>query len=114
MARRTRDGVRNAPSMSLQSTDERSGYRVSFRSRLPPTFSFTCPIQSRLMPTVRFIFRAMLTRRELLATLAITGLAPLSRIGGFGIMKEMGDIKVLFVAGFGPIVSDTATSRKLY
>jgi hypothetical protein len=29
-------------------------------------------------------------------------------------MKEMGDIKILFVAGFGPIVSDTATSRKLY
>lgn len=29
-------------------------------------------------------------------------------------MKEVGDIKVLFVAGFGPIVSDRATSRKLY
>jgi hypothetical protein len=29
-------------------------------------------------------------------------------------MKKMGDIKILFVAGFGPIVSDTAMSRKLY
>jgi hypothetical protein len=29
-------------------------------------------------------------------------------------MKEMGNIKILFVAGFGPIVRDTATSRKLY
>ncbi len=29
-------------------------------------------------------------------------------------MKEMGDIEILFVAGFGPIVNDTATSRKLY
>ena len=29
-------------------------------------------------------------------------------------MKEMEDIRVLFVAGFGPIVSDTAMSRKLY
>jgi hypothetical protein len=29
-------------------------------------------------------------------------------------MKEMGDIKVLFVAGFGPIVRHTTASRKLY
>ena len=29
-------------------------------------------------------------------------------------MKEMGDIKVQFVAGFGPIVRDVAESRKLY
>jgi len=55
-----------------------------------------------------------MTRRELVAALASMGLAPLSRLGGYGIMKEMGDIKILFVAGFGPIVSDTATSRKLY
>jgi hypothetical protein len=29
-------------------------------------------------------------------------------------MREMGDIKVLFVAGFGPIVRHTTASRKLY
>jgi catechol 2,3-dioxygenase-like lactoylglutathione lyase family enzyme len=53
-------------------------------------------------------------RREIVAALASICLAPLSRLGGYGIMKEMGDIKILFVAGFGPIVSDMATSRKLY
>jgi hypothetical protein len=29
-------------------------------------------------------------------------------------MEEMGDIKVLFIAGFGPIVSEATASRKLY
>jgi hypothetical protein len=29
-------------------------------------------------------------------------------------MEEMGDIKVLFIAGFGPIVRDASVSRKLY
>jgi hypothetical protein len=29
-------------------------------------------------------------------------------------MEEMGDIKVLFIAGFGPIVSEASASRKLY
>jgi hypothetical protein len=29
-------------------------------------------------------------------------------------MKVAGNIKVLFIAGFGPIVRDTASSRKLY
>jgi hypothetical protein len=29
-------------------------------------------------------------------------------------MKEMGNIKVLFIAGFGPITRDTTASRKLY
>ena len=29
-------------------------------------------------------------------------------------MKSIGDAKVLFVAGFGPIVRDTEASRKLY
>ena len=29
-------------------------------------------------------------------------------------MEEMANIKVLFVAGFGPIVSEAAASRKLY
>jgi hypothetical protein len=29
-------------------------------------------------------------------------------------MKVAGKIKVLFIAGFGPIVRETATSRKLY
>jgi hypothetical protein len=56
----------------------------------------------------------MMTRRELLAALAITGVSPISTLGGYGIMKEMEDIKVLFVAGFGPIVSHTAISRRLY
>ena|SRR5690348_1600642 len=29
-------------------------------------------------------------------------------------MEQLGNIKVLFIAGFGPIVSDAAASRKLY
>jgi hypothetical protein len=29
-------------------------------------------------------------------------------------MKKIGNIKVLFVAGFGPIVRDAEASRKLY
>jgi len=29
-------------------------------------------------------------------------------------MEQFGNIKVLFIAGFGPIVRDTAASRKLY
>jgi Glyoxalase-like domain len=29
-------------------------------------------------------------------------------------MKHLGNVKVLFVAGFGPIVRDAAASRKLY
>ena len=29
-------------------------------------------------------------------------------------MAQIGNIKVLFIAGFGPIVRDTAASRKLY
>ena len=29
-------------------------------------------------------------------------------------MKQLGNVKVLFIAGFGPIVRDTTESRKLY
>jgi hypothetical protein len=29
-------------------------------------------------------------------------------------MEEIGNIKVLFIAGFGPIVREAAASRKLY
>jgi hypothetical protein len=29
-------------------------------------------------------------------------------------MKQIGNIKILFIAGFGPIVRDTGASRKLY
>jgi hypothetical protein len=29
-------------------------------------------------------------------------------------MNELGDVKVLFVAGFGPIVRETVASRQLY
>jgi hypothetical protein len=29
-------------------------------------------------------------------------------------MKELQNVKVLFIAGFGPIVRDAAASRKLY
>jgi catechol 2,3-dioxygenase-like lactoylglutathione lyase family enzyme len=29
-------------------------------------------------------------------------------------MEQLGDIKVLFITGFGPIVRDTAVSRELY
>jgi hypothetical protein len=34
--------------------------------------------------------------------------------GGYRTMKIAGKVKVLFVAGFGPIVREMATSRKLY
>jgi hypothetical protein len=29
-------------------------------------------------------------------------------------MEQMGNIKVLFIAGFGPIVREASASRKLY
>jgi hypothetical protein len=52
-----------------------------------------------------------MNRRELLGGLAASGLfwVPL---GGF--MNDVGNIKVLFIAGFGPIARDAAASRKLY
>jgi hypothetical protein len=51
----------------------------------------------------------MMTRRRSLAVLCGAGGVFLS--GGF---RAMGNIKVLFVAGFGPIVRDRDASRKLY
>jgi hypothetical protein len=57
----------------------------------------------------------MITRRELLASLAAAGVAPLSGLRGYETVKqEIGHLKVLFIAGFGPIVRDSAVSRRLY
>jgi hypothetical protein len=55
-----------------------------------------------------------MTRRKLLADLAALGTASVSRVGGHQTMKEIGNIKILFVAGFGPIVRDGKASQKLY
>jgi Glyoxalase-like domain len=56
----------------------------------------------------------MMTRRELLAGLVAAGVAPSTTHGGYGMMREIENIKVLFIAGFGPIVRDSLASRKLY
>ena len=55
-----------------------------------------------------------MTRRGLLAGLTGVGAALLSALGGYGTMKQFGNIKILFVAGFAPIVRDRDPSRKLY
>jgi predicted enzyme related to lactoylglutathione lyase len=51
-------------------------------------------------------------RRDLLAGLATLGIAWIAGRGDT--MDQIGVTSVLFVAGFGPIVHDTAASRKLY
>jgi hypothetical protein len=52
-----------------------------------------------------------MTRRESLAGLAVAA----AFIAGTGdAMEEIGNIKVLFIAGFGPIVRMPDASRKLY
>jgi predicted enzyme related to lactoylglutathione lyase len=51
-------------------------------------------------------------RRNLLAGLATLGIAWIAGRGDA--MDQIGVTSVLFVAGFGPIVHDTAASRKLY
>jgi catechol 2,3-dioxygenase-like lactoylglutathione lyase family enzyme len=53
-----------------------------------------------------------MTRRRSLAVLC--GGASVFLLGGFRAMAKLGNIKVLFVAGFGPIVRDRDASRKLY
>jgi hypothetical protein len=53
-----------------------------------------------------------MNRRDLLAGLATLGIA---LTAGRGIAMEPNEVTgVLFIAGFGPIVRDTAASRKLY
>jgi hypothetical protein len=53
-----------------------------------------------------------MNRRELVAGLAALGLALTERRGMAMLQPE--SIGVLFIAGFGPIVRDTVTSRRLY
>jgi catechol 2,3-dioxygenase-like lactoylglutathione lyase family enzyme len=54
-----------------------------------------------------------MTRRELLVGVVAARIAAF--ISGKGdAMHGIGDIKILFIAGFGPIVRDVAESRKLY
>lgn len=53
-----------------------------------------------------------MTRRELIAVMAAAGAAFTARIGDE--MQGLKKIKILFIAGFGPIVRDTDASRKLY
>jgi hypothetical protein len=54
----------------------------------------------------------MITRRNLLAGFAVA--APLLRLGGYSTMKELGNVKILFIAGFGPIVHDAGASQNFY
>jgi hypothetical protein len=53
-----------------------------------------------------------MNRRELVAGLATLGFA-LTERGGMAMLPPE-SIGVLFIAGFGPIVRDTVTSRRLY
>lgn len=57
-------------------------------------------------------YRWSMDRRDLLAGLAGLGLAWIVRRGDA--MEPIEAKGVLFIAGFGPIVRDTAASRKLY
>jgi hypothetical protein len=61
---------------------------------------------------VVLIYRGLMTRRELLAGLAVLGCGHVSVSGGA--MKSTSNIKILFVAGFGPIVREGDASQKLY
>jgi glyoxalase/bleomycin resistance protein/dioxygenase superfamily protein len=54
-----------------------------------------------------------ITRRDLLAAVGAEGIAALISARGDA-MEGTGNVKILFVAGFGPIVRDTGESRKLY
>jgi catechol 2,3-dioxygenase-like lactoylglutathione lyase family enzyme len=53
-----------------------------------------------------------MTRRQFIAGLAATGTALVANQGDA--MQGLEKTKVLFIAGFGPIVGDVAASRKLY
>jgi hypothetical protein len=53
-----------------------------------------------------------MTRRQFIAGLAAAGTALVGNRGDA--MQGMENSKVLFIAGFGPIVRDVAASRKLY
>jgi hypothetical protein len=53
-----------------------------------------------------------MTRRKFIAGLAATGTVMVADKGEA--MQGLEKAKVLFIAGFGPIVSDVAVSRKLY
>jgi catechol 2,3-dioxygenase-like lactoylglutathione lyase family enzyme len=53
-----------------------------------------------------------MTRRQFIAGLAVTGTALVAIRGDA--MQGLEKTKVLFIAGFGPIVRDVAASRKLY
>jgi hypothetical protein len=53
-----------------------------------------------------------MTRRELIAGMAGTGAALAVR--GEAAMQRLEKTKILFIAGFGPIIRDMEASRKLY
>jgi hypothetical protein len=53
-----------------------------------------------------------MNRRNLLAGLAALGIASIAELGDA--MEQTGAAGVLFIAGFGPIIHDTAASRRLY
>jgi hypothetical protein len=53
-----------------------------------------------------------MTRRELIAGMAAAGATFTVRRGDA--MQGLGKTKILFIAGFGPIVRDADASRKLY
>jgi len=57
--------------------------------------------------------RSFVTRRGLLAWMGTIGIAALIPRTG-DTMQNSTKLKILFIAGFGPIVRDTGESRKLY
>lgn len=76
--------------------------------RIPPL----CPIcsrRSRASPNYRF---GCMTRRELIAGMAAAVVALAVRRGGA--VQGLEKSRILFIAGFGPIVHDRDASRKLY
>src|SRR5277367_4229614 len=77
----------------------------------PPKVLCSCPICSRRSGRGNLIFGHM-TRRQFIAALAATGTALVANEGDA--MQGLEKAKVLFIAGFGPIVRDVAAGRKLY
>ncbi|MGC2660788.1 MAG: VOC family protein [Bryobacteraceae bacterium] len=55
-----------------------------------------------------------MTRRTLLSGVGILGAISLPRLRGRSNMEDIEGIKILFVAGFGPIVRDAKASQSLY
>jgi len=98
------------------------GYRFASLSVHPGLFSYRpygtgeCgePGMSDLFKTqsIAATYVRLMTRRELIAGVAAAGAA--FAIQGGDAMEELQKTRILFIAGFGPIVRERDASRKLY